>query len=318
MLNKNFLALLALLTAVFIFSSAAAAQTEETMAASSSDLVGVSLPANAQRVLPESVPAEINQTVDKLFASSEGKLRRGETEVLVWTGANYKKANATTIVNRLTGTLKTAGWQYEVSGAENGVTVFSLLKDGAKRRGLLGFYGATDDALIFVWTEVLAGRNNAATNEKDSIETTIKSARNGSANNIIGTWRTGGMSTMADVNTVTGATTPSNGSTIKYVFTADGRFENVGLIQSTMYGCTTSLFNDKRGKYELNGSTLTLIPSKNYWKQQNSCAPSSNKERDYTLDRETLEVRTKTDEYGKLFICLTSAKGESCYRQEKE
>ena len=119
-------------------------------------------------------------------------------------------------------------------------------------------------------------------------------------------------------NTVTGSTKTRNGSTFKYVFTADNSFEFIGMIQSTMYGCTTTLFYDKRGRVEINGSQLTLVPSKNFWRQQNSCAPNSTKERDYTLERETYGWRTKTDEYGKPFICLANAKGESCYRLEEK
>ena len=87
-------------------------------------------------------------------------------------------------------------------------------------------------------------------------------------------------------------------------------------MNSTVYGCTTSLFNDKRGRYEISGSTITLIPSKNFWRKQNSCAPNSNSEQNYKLDRETFQLSTKTDEYGKSLICLADAKGEACYRRE--
>lgn len=138
-----------------------------------------------------------------------------------------------------------------------------------------------------------------------------------SAQDLVGTWATGGMSMIGDRNTVTGAVTPSNGNTQKYVFGADGRFTFVGYLQSTQYGCTTALFNDKQGRYTLEGSTLTLTPSKNFWRQTFSCSPASNKERNYTLERETYDVSTKTDEYGKLYICLANEKGESCYRKEK-
>ena len=138
-----------------------------------------------------------------------------------------------------------------------------------------------------------------------------------SAQDLVGTWATGGMSMIGDRNTVTGSVTPSNGNTQKYVFGADGRFTFVGYLQSTQYGCTTALFNDKQGRYTLEGSTLTLTPSKNFWRQTFSCSPASNKERNYTLERETYDVSTKTDEYGKLYICLANEKGESCYRKEK-
>lgn len=135
---------------------------------------------------------------------------------------------------------------------------------------------------------------------------------------LVGEWNNGRISMMSDVNTVTGSRTPSNGSTFKYKFSADGRFEFVGLLQSTMYGCTTSLFNEKVGKVEVEGNQITFIPSKNFWRNTYSCSPQSNKERDYVLDRETYEWRTKTDEYGKDFICLVNAKGESCFRKEEK
>jgi len=144
------------------------------------------------------------------------------------------------------------------------------------------------------------------------------SAQDLSRSDLVGTWRTGGLSTTDDVNTVTGSRTASNGNTLKYEFKADGRFAFVGYMQSTMYGCTTALFNDKQGRYTLNGSQLTLTLVKNFWRNTYSCSPSSNKERNYTLDTEVYEVSTKTDEYGKLFVCLANAKGESCYRRENQ
>ena len=142
------------------------------------------------------------------------------------------------------------------------------------------------------------------------------SAQDVSRSGLVGIWRTGGLSTTDDVNTVTGSRTASNGNTLKYEFRADGRFAFVGYMQSTMYGCTTALFNDKQGRYTLNGSQLTLTLAKNFWRNTYSCSPNSNKERHYTLDTEVFAVSTKTDGYGKLFLCLANAKGESCYRRE--
>ena len=83
---------------------------------------------------------------------------------------------------------------------------------------------------------------------------------------LVGKWHNGKVSMMQERNTVTGSTTPSNGSTFTYKFSADGRFEFVGLMQSTMYGCTTGLFNQKAGKVEVEGSQITFIPSKNFWR----------------------------------------------------
>jgi hypothetical protein len=315
MFKKNLAALFVLFSAVFIFSTAAAAQ--ETEAASRSNLTGIALPAGANRVLPGSVPAEVNDAFDKITAAGNGKIRKGDSEVLVWGGANYRKANADGIVNRLTTALKAAGWQYSVEGNEGGLTVFSAVKEGASRRAVVGFYGATDDALIFSWMEILSA-NGAANNQPDVLPTEDvpnTPVRNTSGGSIVGTW-TNGTTSMNYEQYQNGTTAFRNGSTYKYVFYPDGRFEFIGLMASTMYGCTTTLFNDKRGKYQISGSQITLVPSKNFWRNQYSCAPSSNKERDYTLERETYEFRTKQDEYGKTLICLNSGKGEACYRRE--
>ncbi len=278
-----------------------AAQTvqaqDEAIPASQSSLTGINLPTGAMRVREQSVPPEINQSLEKLLSGGEGKLRQGQAEVLAWAGPK--------------------GWTYETGGKEGEVTVFSAVRANPTRRAVLGFFVPTDDALVVAWTEVIAagGSSNSAVASKPvpAEKPTAKSAAN--ANALFGTWNTGGMSMMADRNRITGATTPSNGSTFKYVFTPDGRFEFIGMMQSTLYGCTTTLFNDKRGSFEMNGSTVTLIPNKNFWRQQNSCAPNSTKEKNHTLANETFQLRTKTDEYGKPYICLADAKGETCYRR---
>ena len=125
---------------------------QETESAASLNLTGTSLPAGAQRVLREYVPAEIDQALENMVSAGGGKLRRGETEVLIWNGGELKKAGAKTIE-----TLKAAGWRYEVGGVENGVTVFSLLKDGAQPRAIVGLYGEADGTLLFALTELHAG-----------------------------------------------------------------------------------------------------------------------------------------------------------------
>jgi hypothetical protein len=127
---------------------------DETEPARNSALVGSALPANAERVLPQSVPAEINETLEKIVAAGNGKVRRGETEVLVWAGSDYKKSNAPQITRQLQSAWKSDGWMFEAGGEENGVTLFSLLKDGAERRAVIGFYVATDDAFVLALTEL--------------------------------------------------------------------------------------------------------------------------------------------------------------------
>ena len=126
------------------------------------------------------------------------------------------------------------------------------------------------------------------------------------------------MSMIGDKNRITGSVTPSNGATFKYVFHANGAFEFTVFMQSTMYGCTTSLFQDKRSKYRVSGNEITLSLSKNFWRNHYRRLPASNKEREYYLDAEKYTFRMKTDEYGKSHVCLADAKDETCCKREEQ
>lgn len=288
-----------------------------TEPASSSTLTAVSLPANARRILPQNVPGEVQQTLEKFIAAGNGKIRQGETEVLVWAGANYKKANASRIVYLLTDTLKGGGWKYEAAGQEDGVTVFSLLKESGHRRVLIGFYGANDDALVFACTELLAAETAASKTEPTQPHTSGRASGNGIPHELIGTWDNGSVSMLQRKDTITGATTPGRSSYFSYSFAADGTFQFTGLMQTTNYSCTTTLFNDKAGRVRFTSNTVTFTPTKNYWKNT-SCVASQNSEKNHTLAEETYQWRTKTDEYGKRLICLSNDKGESCYRYKEK
>lgn len=167
-LNLNNLQTAILTIVLGIFFSAAAFGQDEMTAVDRSGLVGVGLPTGALRVNDANVPAEINKALDQVVAS--GKVRRGDTEVLLWTGSDLKKAGTKAIVSRLTGALSSEGWQYEVSGTENGITFFTLLKDGAARRAVFGLYGEADGTLVVALTE-LHSANGAQPTSDTSIKT---------------------------------------------------------------------------------------------------------------------------------------------------
>jgi hypothetical protein len=307
MLKKSYAIIpLILFLSIFVFS-------QESEDAAFSAITESKLPANAVRILPNSVPAEIDDGLKNIVEAGAGMLIEGNREVLAWSGGNYTKAKSANLIAQFQNNLQSNGWTYEVGGTEDGVTVFSVYKKTPTKRVVLGFYIPTDDALVLAWTEVLSA--DSTKQNENAVQPKTTNSENSSIG-IIGTWTNGNVSTISEKNLSTGVISSRGGSTFKYVFNANGTFEFIGLINSTMYGCTTSLFNDKRGKFEINGSSITLIPNKNFWRKQNSCAPNSNSEQNYKLERETFGLRTTTDEYGKSLICLADTKGESCYRKE--
>ena len=115
-----------------------------------------------------------------------------------------------------------------------------------------------------------------------------------------------------------GTFTPGRSHLFKYTFHPNGTFEFAGLMHLTTYGCTNAYFQDKRGRYTIDGNQITLSLNKNFWRSTNSCAPSSNKEVNHTLTTENYTFRTGRNSSGRPEVCLNSGEGETCYEQRPD
>ena len=135
---------------------------------------------------------------------------------------------------------------------------------------------------------------------------------------IVGTWKNGSVGSIQYQNRVTGATKHGRGSMFWYKFLPNGNYEFVGYMEVSMYNCTTTLFNEIRGRYTVEGSTIFLNPSRDFWKNTNSCAASGNKETTKTPTKKSLEFQMRNDEYGAQLMCLNEGGTETCYRKETE
>ena len=136
---------------------------------------------------------------------------------------------------------------------------------------------------------------------------------------VVGYWKTGGLGMINEVNTVTGQTKNRRGQMFSYTFAADGTYTFVGYMESTMFGCTTSLFEEVTGRYLVDAGTIFLKPSRDVWTNSYSCFPNRNSSHEKPAPAEkSLGFGFKTDEYGKSFICLNDAGVETCYRREEE
>lgn len=140
----------------------------------------------------------------------------------------------------------------------------------------------------------------------------------GQSPDIVGEWKNGSVGMIEYQNRVTGATKPGRGSIFTYKFLANGSYEFVGYMESTMYNCTTTLFNQITGKYRVDGNTILLTPSRDFWRNGNSCAPNSNRQQTKAPTRKTVEFELRTDEYGAELLCINDGGAESCYRKEKK
>ena len=134
---------------------------------------------------------------------------------------------------------------------------------------------------------------------------------------LAGSWKNGSVGMIQYENRTTGATKPGRGSIFTYKFNPNGTYEFVGYMEVTMYNCTTTLFNSIAGRYSVNGSTINLNPSKDFWKNTNSCAASGNKQQNKVPTKKSFEFDIRDDEYGKRLLCLNEGSGETCYRKEQ-
>jgi hypothetical protein len=134
---------------------------------------------------------------------------------------------------------------------------------------------------------------------------------------LVGRWFNGSASILQEQNMTTGALTSKYGSSIGYEIRADGAFQYAGLIKSTMYGCTTTLWNDQRGRISIDGDRITFTPNKDYWMSTNSCYPSANKEKNKELEAKTYNFEVGVKE-GRTWLCMrevgkTEVKDIVCY-----
>jgi hypothetical protein len=303
------------------------AMAQETEPARSSNLVGSALPANAQRVLPQSVPAEVNDTLEKIVASGEGKVRRGGTEVLVWAGAGYKKADAPQISRQLQNNWKTDGWAFEIGGEQDGVTLFSLIKTGGETRAVIGFYGATDEAFVLAITELLkaeGGTNvsgeqsqNTETESQTRVEeparqTPVQSSSGATLRDLVGKWEK--KSTMGGrVNANTGVYLGSSGNYESYEFAADGSVAYSSLISVQQGGCNLSAFSQSRGRASVSGSEMTISLGAGTIDRKDTCNASGDYKRATKATGFTYEWTVGKDEYGVTQLTLTQSNGEKYY-----
>lgn len=147
-------------------------------------------------------------------------------------------------------------------------------------------------------------------------QTETADASGGDAAAVLGAWRSSEIGMISYRNTITGSARPGRGTTMQYKFLPGGRFEYNGYMETTMYNCTTTLFNPVAGTYSVEGDRLTIVPKTSKWQQTNNCASSMNKTQPGKLDPETYTFRFSNEQGGRR-LCLTSSKGnEVCYRAE--
>lgn len=300
-----------------LISFSAFAQSNEAEAVSNSELLGVSLPANALRVLPEKIPAEVNETLDKVVSGGNGQLKRGDAEVIVWDGVkNQTKTNQ--IVSSLKKNFQAQGWNFELGGEQDGVAIFTLLKEGNPRRAVIGFYGTSDGAFVLAMSEIFKnGEENSAKEETPSNEETEEvepskkeTKSSGSMRDLVGKWerKESGMSSYKNGNYQ-----GSSGNYESYTFFADGRVEYSSLIAVQNYGCRLEAFSSRKGRAAISGGNLNVNLTSGTVSRDDSCSKSKNYTKPMEASSESYKWAIETDSSGNKNLVLTEKDGKNYY-----
>lgn len=131
-----------------------------------------------------------------------------------------------------------------------------------------------------------------------------------------GRWTSGRLSTIQYRDAYTGVSRPPSGNFFAWEFRPDGAYTFTGLVQNTLYSCTTSLFGEESGTYEVRADgVLTVHPKKNPFKMTNTCAASSNREGPGKLTERSYRVSIE----GNRIVLVNLADNlEAVYQRDRE
>lgn len=331
MINK-FKSLFLTLWCVAALGVAVSAQTvgEGTIPVSSATLSQINLPAGARLIKESMNPPEVREILAKLVAQGGSIVQQGKSEVLLW-GGDYRQATGERMIKSFEQKLRQAGWEYEIGAKEQGITIFTLLRETPQRRALVGFFSPTNEAFLFAVTEMV--RADISTSEQlnqivevlpseEDLNEQPKSSNNSggaSSSKIVGAWfRSDGTGGATDG---TGKTKYNSGTDTTFEFFADGKMQIT--IKKETLSITQCRINETTklsGTYSISGNQLTMNLSGGSIVGTNSCQSSGNFKKSLTASTLTKTFVVKNLESvfrpdAPLILCLDDSSDDKCFER---
>lgn len=126
---------------------------------------------------------------------------------------------------------------------------------------------------------------------------------------LVASWTTGTISSINFFNTNTGAWSAPSGVGIFYKLTQDGYYEKGVLLQSSLYGCTTTFYAFNKGTVNLEANKIVLYPTYGKIKSEDNCVQDNNYEKADNLATETIYWELGVDEFGNEVLWLRYENG---------
>lgn len=132
---------------------------------------------------------------------------------------------------------------------------------------------------------------------------------------LVGKWSTTSISLTQYEDAMTGAAAPTNGTGIILTIESDGSYTEYGLLQNTVYSCSTKLTTRTEGKVSVEGAKTTFKPSK-VKTRMTGCGSSDESEKDGTKVTRVATYEFTKDSYsGKRVLKFTDDKGQTSQYQ---
>lgn len=133
---------------------------------------------------------------------------------------------------------------------------------------------------------------------------------------LVGQWATGSAGAgYYSEGALSGGRTPLGGSGMSFTFSADGRYAETGVLQTSVAACTTVVFNSEEGSFRVNGNTLTVETKGGNQISKDNCNAKFNYRRRMEPRRTTCTWRIEPDT-PKPKLCMKTSSGEICAHKQ--
>lgn len=126
---------------------------------------------------------------------------------------------------------------------------------------------------------------------------------------LAGEWYKSSMSTVDYVNRSTGAHSAPSGERLNIKFSPDGGYKLGFLLQSSLYGCSTTIFGYQVGSYTFADSIVNIDVKTNTMTSKDTCHAEWNYQKQVPVSKSVYQVRLGQSEYGPVLI-LRSPNGK--------
>lgn len=160
-------------------------------------------------------------------------------------------------------------------------------------------------SVVFSLLVTGCSKNNDSINEPGDL-----TPRTNIPSNLAREWYTGNISSINFFNSATGQFSSPTGVGMYFKFSNEGYYEKGVILQSSLYGCSSTFYAFNKGTVVIDGNKMILYPTYGKIKSEDNCVSSNNYEKPDQLSEETMIWQIGMDEYNLETLWLSYESGD--------